>query len=93
MVLGKVIGHVSAVQKLDSLRGLTLVIVTPVNARGEPAGNTTIAVDPLGVGIGQRVLMITGGAAQRVLQKFGVDSPVDAAVVAIVDSMRVEEKA
>jgi microcompartment protein CcmK/EutM len=86
MILGTVVGRVSCVQKVDTLRGLNLVIVQPLGADGKKMGTITIAVDPLGVGRGQNVLMVTGGAATRTLQTRGVETVVDAAIVSIVDS-------
>ena len=87
MVLGKVVGRVSSVQKLPTLKGLPLVIVQRLSSEGKIRGDDmTIAIDPLGVGMGQTVLMITGGAAGRVLLGFGVDTAADAAIVAIVDN-------
>lgn len=88
MQLGEVIGRVSSTQKMETLRGLTLVIVHQLGPDGSRQGGTLVAVDPIGVGDGQRVIYMTGGAATRALEaykKTGI--AVDAAIVAIVDSV------
>ena len=54
MVLGKVVGRVSSVQKLPTLKGLPMVIVQRLSSEGKIRGDDmTIAIDPLGVGMGQ----------------------------------------
>jgi len=92
MLLGEVIGKVSSTQKLDTLRGLTLVVIRPVNHKGEPTGNIIVAIDPIGVGIGQRVLYMTGGSAGKALERYNIQTSCDAAVVGIVDSLNIVER-
>ena len=74
MKIGTVTGAVWATRKAQCLMGQTfLVVQTP---EGE-----LVAADQVGAGCGDRVLLVTGAAAQR----FSMESPVDAAVVAILD--------
>ena len=74
MKIGTVTGSVWATRKAACLQGqIFLVVDTP---QGE-----IVAADHVGAGTGDRVLLVTGAAAA----KFSMESPVDAAVVAILD--------
>lgn len=74
MKIGTVTGSVWATRKAACLQGqIFLVVETP---QGE-----IVAADHVGAGTGDRVLLVTGSAAA----KFSMESPVDAAVVAILD--------
>ncbi|MEU5551868.1 MULTISPECIES: EutN/CcmL family microcompartment protein [unclassified Micromonospora] len=75
MVLGEVVGKVWADRILPSLQGRRLVLV-----RVRPDGSELVAVDPLNVGVGTTVLVVTDEAAASVTG----ESTVDAAVVALV---------
>ena len=74
MKLGTVTGSVWATRKAGCLAGQTFLVVDT----GEEA---LVAADQVGAGKGDRVLLVTGTVASR----FCMESPVDAAVVAIVD--------
>lgn len=74
MKIGKVTGSVWATRKADSLSGQTFLVV-------KAAGEELVAADQVGAGKGDRVLLVTGTVASR----FCMESPVDAAVVAILD--------
>lgn len=77
MKIGNVIGSIWATRKADCLQGQTFLVV---NADGEEI----VAADQVGAGPGDRVLLATGTVASR----YCMDAPVDAAVVAIVDSKK-----
>ena len=83
MELAKVIGRVVATIKHESLSGVRLLLIQPQNAGGEPQGEPIIAADPLQAGPGDTVAWITGREAALALPD--TFSPVDCAVVAIVD--------
>lgn len=88
MVLGQVIGNVVATQKHSALHGGTLLLVQPMTPEGEARGVPVLAVDAVGAGVGERVLVVLEGrAAGDALRKRA--APVDAAVVAIVDAVEV----
>lgn len=83
MELAKVIGRVMATVKDPSLEGVRLLVVQPQTAAGEPVGEPMIAADALQAGPGDIVSWVTGREAAMALPvKF---SPVDCAVVSIVD--------
>lgn len=93
MYLGSVIGSVVATKKEESLRGRKLLMVRPMLVDPEdPAKlsggkNTIVAIDTVGAGVGELVLLAQGSSAR---QAEGLKSvPADAAIVGIVDSVRV----
>lgn len=75
MIMGTVTGSVWATRKADCLQGQTFLVVDTM--RG-----VVVAVDHVGAGTGDKVLLVTGTAAT----KFSMDAPVDAAIVAILDT-------
>ena len=74
MKIGTVTGSVWSTRKAQCLLGQTFLVVD--TREGE-----VVAADQVGAGKGDRVLLVTGTVASR----FCMDSPIDAAVVAIVD--------
>lgn len=84
MYLAEVKGNVVATTKDENLVGTKLLIVQPMNPDFEPYGNPVIAVDTVGAGFRDRVIVATGGAARTI---FREKTPVDAAIVAIIDSL------
>ncbi|HZL34253.1 MAG TPA: EutN/CcmL family microcompartment protein [Tepidisphaeraceae bacterium] len=94
MFLARVTGHVVATQKDKTLNGQKLFIVEPLNVRydeatKEPAslGNTgraIVAIDAVGSGEGQIVLVVQGSSARMTEQTKNL--PADAVIVGIVDS-------
>ncbi|HYE81040.1 MAG TPA: EutN/CcmL family microcompartment protein [Clostridia bacterium] len=87
MYIGKVIGMVVATRKDDSLVGTKLLIVQQTDMNGEPKGAAEVAVDSVGAGTGELVLVSKGSAARHIFENRS--SPVDAAIVGIIDSMEV----
>jgi ethanolamine utilization protein EutN len=84
MQWGIVIGHTTATIKHPSLTGWRMVVVQPVGARRQPEADPVIAVDKLGSGVGQTVVLNSDGKAAREL--IGDDkSPVRYFVIGIVD--------
>lgn len=82
MIVGKVIGSIVSTRKNEKLVGNKFMIIEPVgsmNAKGE----RLVAIDNVGAGIGEIVLVAQGSAA-RIGCGFE-DAPVDAAIVGIVD--------
>lgn len=80
MIIGKVVGSVVSTRKNEKLVGSKFMIIEPVSAMNK---GRFVAVDNIGAGIGEYVLVATGSAA-----RYGTDydnSPVDATIVGIVD--------
>lgn len=82
MIAGKVVGSVVATRKNDKLVGNKFMIVELV---GKMSGDEkqVIAIDNIGAGIGEYVLVAQGSAARVGCNM--ADAPVDAAIVGIID--------
>jgi ethanolamine utilization protein EutN len=87
MIIGTVIGNVWATKKMDSLNGLKLMIVQRKDVAADTANDSFVAVDCVGSGVGEQVLVVTGSSARRALRV--PDMPVDAAIVGILDKVEV----
>jgi len=82
MIVGKVVGSIVSTRKSEKLVGNKFMIVQPVS-KMRHNDSQFVAVDNIGAGIGEYVL-VTQGSAARV--ESGLDgAPVDAAIVGIVD--------
>jgi ethanolamine utilization protein EutN len=88
MLLGRVAGSVVSTVKDEHLTGFKLLLVQEADATGEPAGDPFVAVDSVGAGEGELVLVATGSAARRTASTL--DRPVDAVIVGIVDSVEMD---
>ena len=82
MIIGKVVASVDSTRKNENLIGSKFMIVEPLSVMGGSA-ERIVAVDNVGAGIGEIVLVATGSAARIGCNM--ADSPVDAAIVGIVD--------
>jgi len=88
MLLGKVIGTVVASRKEAELSGLTLLAVAPVDVRtGAVKDGGLVAVDSVGAGVGEYVLLCSGSSARQTV--VTQNRPVDATIMAIVDILEV----
>lgn len=83
-------------QKIESMVGQKLMIVEPFRLSSgsrkklETTGRTFVAVDTLGAGVGDFVLITQGSSAR--LTPETKNMPIDTIIVGIVDSVTVEEK-
>ena len=84
MQLAKVVGSVVATRKEESLSGLKLLLVRPVDEEGREGSTVLVAADAVGAGPGEVVLVAAGSSARQTLATD--KRPVDAVVMAIVDS-------
>lgn len=86
MQIARVIGTVVATQKHRKFEGAKLLLVQPLNLDDTPRGSAVLAVDGVGAGVRERVLVVfEGRAAAEVLGRTA--APVDTAIVGIVDSV------
>lgn len=88
MQIGKIVGTVVASRKDEKLVGLKLQIVKYVDADGTPTKNMVVAVDSVGAGVGEIVLVATGSSARQTHTTEG--KPADAVIMAIVDILEVD---
>ena len=84
MILGRVTGGVVATEKHYKLQARKLLLVQPLGLDGEARGAPLCAVDGVGAGEGDRVLVVQEGKSASMVSER-TQSPLDAAVVAVVD--------
>ena len=90
MYLGRISGTVWATQKPESLEGLRFQIVMQVGPDLKETGASIIAADAVGSGMGDLILYATGSSARQT--KMTENRPVDAVILAVVDSFDIEGK-
>ena len=84
MLLARVIGNVVATQKHSKYMGSKLLLVQPLSLQGEDEGDTILAVDSVGAGGGETVLIVVEGRSASQAMRIA-ESPTNAAIVGIVD--------
>ncbi len=82
MIIGKVIGSVVSTRKCENLVGNKFMIVEPVEKMAAK-NSQLVAIDNIGAGIGEYVLVALGSAAR--IGSGHETAPIDAAIVGIVD--------
>lgn len=88
MIVATVIGNVWATRKEDTLNGWKLMVVQRVDLADGGKHESFVAVDCVGAGVGERVLVVSGSAARRAVRN--AESSVDAAIVGILDEAKAE---
>jgi len=84
MLLARVVGTVVSTQKSRKLESAKLMLVQPLTLEGQAAGAAFMAIDSVGAGVGEQVLVVVEGkAAGSALRRSA--APVDAAIIGIVD--------
>jgi len=90
MQICRVIGTVVATQKHRKFEAAKLLLVQPLNIDDTPRGNALLAVDGVGAGVDEKVLVVLEGrAAGEALGRKG--APVDAAIIGIIDTVSIDE--
>ena len=82
MIIGKVVGSLFSTRKREKLVGNKFMIVEPVEDMRN-TGSRLVAIDVIGAGIGEYVLVAQGSAARIGCDM--ADAPIDAAIVGIID--------
>jgi len=96
MFIGKVTGNVVSTQKVASVVGTKLLLVQGLNLKGDPpeslvaTSRTAVAVDTVGAGEGELVLVTQGSYAP--LTEMTSKMPTDAVVVGIIDAIQIGDK-
>lgn len=91
MQVAKVRGTVVSTQKEPSLRGVKFLLVQILDDEGQPLPTYEVAADNVGAGIDEWVLVSRGSAARQV--PGSENRPIDAAVIAIIDTVSVDNRA
>ncbi|BAZ67290.1 MAG: EutN/CcmL family microcompartment protein [Pelatocladus maniniholoensis HA4357-MV3] len=90
MQIAKVRGTVVSTQKDPSLRGVKLLLLQLVDEEGRILPKYEVAADIVGAGVDEWVLVSRGSAARQIIGNE--QRPLDAAVVAIIDTVYVEDR-
>ena len=90
MKLAKVLGTVVATEKDSKLQGFKFLMLGLWGHDNKPVGGSVVAVDAVGAGVGEMVLYASGSSARQTERTD--KKPVDAVVMAIVDSWEIEGK-
>ena len=85
MILGRIVGTIVATRKDPRLEGQKLLIVRTISPEGHDEAGYVVAVDTVGAGNRERVLLVSGSSAR--LAEGCKDKPVDQAIIAIVDAV------
>ena len=84
MYLGKVLGNAVCTCKDAQLEGLKLLLVTKIDADGNPKGRPFVACDSIGAGHGETVFLCGGSEASF---PFNTRPPSDASILGIIDKI------
>ena len=87
MLLGQVIGTVWATRKDPKLVGMKFLVVREIDLDGDALSTTVVAVDAVGAGVGETVLVAQGSSGRQT--ELTDKKPVDAVIMAIVDRLDV----
>ena len=90
MLIAKVVGTTVSTIKDEKIIGRKLLIVRQTDENGEPFGKPYVAVDTVNAGVGDLVLTASGSSARQTT--ITKDRPVDAVIMAMVDSLEVDGK-
>ncbi len=90
MLIARVIGTTVSTIKDEKLAGRKLLILRQTDETGEPSGRPYVAVDTVDAGIGDLVLTAAGSSARQT--DITKDTPVDAVIMSIIDSLEVDGK-
>ena len=88
MLIAKVIGSAVASVNLDALKSSKLLVVSPADGHGVVNGLPFLAVDLVGAGTGELVVVSQGSSAR--MAAGANTSPVDAAIIGILDSLQID---
>ncbi len=85
MIIARILGTVVSTQKDERLKGGKLLLVKPLNLDGTDASGYVVAIDTVGAGFHERVLVVAGSSAR--LAEGMKDKPIDAAIVGVIDTV------
>jgi len=89
VIIARVIGNVVATQKQTAHEGKKILLLQPLDLEDQPMGDVVVALDAVDAGIGDRVLAVQEGFSA--MTSVGhVESPIDAAVIGVVDLVEIE---
>ena len=96
MFIAKVVGSLVSTQKVEAMVGRKLLVIEPYRLDGETrqtlhtTGRTLVAVDTMGAGENEYVLVVQGSSARMTPDTKNL--PVDAVIIGIVDAVNIDKK-
>ena len=90
MYIGKVSGTIVATRKNEKLLGMKLLIVKEIDENEQFTGGYDIAVDTVGAGFRETVIVVKGSSSRQTDQTQG--KAVDAAIIGIVDTIELDQE-
>lgn len=90
MLIARVIGTTVSTVKDEKLTGRKLLVVRQTDEYGAAAGKPFVAIDTVDAGVGDLVLTCAGSSARQTTQTK--DCPVDAVIMAVIDTLEVDGK-
>ena len=85
MIIARILGTVVSTQKDERLHGKKLLIVKPINLDGTDQSGYAVAVDTVGAGFHEKVIVVGGSSAR--LAEGNKDCPVDSAIIGVIDTI------
>jgi microcompartment protein CcmK/EutM len=93
MQLAKVVGNLVSTHKNETLKGKKLLLVQPIDEKLVPFGDEMVAVDGVGAGIGDVVLILAEGGSARMITKASSSiAPIELCIAGIVDSIKINDE-
>jgi len=87
MKIGKIVGSITSVSKIDELKPVKLFLVQLVDSDLKPIEDYLVAIDPIGVG-NEDMVIITGGSGSR-FTEITEPTHTDASIIARIDNLEV----
>jgi microcompartment protein CcmK/EutM len=85
MIIARILGTVVSTQKDERLNGKKLLIVKPINLDGTDQSGYLVAVDTVGAGFHEKVIIVGGSSAR--MAEGNKDCPVDSAIIGVIDTI------
>ena len=90
MFIARIIGQTISTIKHPAYHGTKLLVVQPLRPDGRPDGESVLAVDTVGAGVGEMVLVVREGRAAMDILNLTV-SPIRSLIVGVVDTVTVAQ--
>jgi microcompartment protein CcmK/EutM len=85
MIIGRILGTVVSTQKDERLLGKKLLIVKPIDLDGTDQSGYVVAVDTVGAGFHEKVIVVGGSSAR--MAEGNKDCPIDSAIIGVIDQL------
>ena len=85
MIIGRILGTVVSTQKDERLQSKKLLIVKPINLDGSDQSGYVVAVDTVGAGYHEKVIVVGGSSAR--MADGNKDCPIDSAIIGVIDTI------